>query len=297
MSPALSRGPARWTRWIRPAVPVVILLVYAAYKLLGWEPKPRAPRDAEPYASLSGVAAEVKKVPLDEQTKQLLAKLEGLYTRENWTQIRAVAASAPQDVRRHPAVRAFDAIARVHTGETSAEVMTEIRDLESYFASDPKQRAMLESLQLVHAEILFRVSTSPDAMMRNTDRFRQLAGNAESLTPQLLAFRVKLAERFEEMGNQEAAGAGRFMKDRVQLTTARSLYQQGLRWVTTREGWLARQPLSSGKASAIVDRLVLHIREMNKEINGLAMPWGGGDRETWTGKAGDPIHDYPGGTW
>jgi len=281
----------------RAAVPIAVLVIYGLYKVSTMERAPRGPMEIEDGGPLTAVDPALDRQSMDRETRALVARLETLAAQSDWDQVREAVAAAPERSREHPDVRAFRVIARVEGGEVSGEVMKELRALGPYYAADPDDRTMLDYLRLMEAELYLRLSTTPDALLRNTDRFRQLVGRQAALTPRVLRTRVELAERYEAMGDAEVEAAGRFMPDRVRLANARSLYQQGLRWVTTPEGWLELRPISTGKAVVVLERLLLRLREANAKFHGQKLPWTGADNTTWSGRKGDPPHDYPGGSW
>jgi alkylhydroperoxidase family enzyme len=300
LEPATPPRPATSARaatWVRLAVPILILVLYGVYKLTTLERGPRAPDEAAEVGSLSGVRADVERVRLDAPTREVVARLEALKARGDWAGVLAAVNEAPPAVRVHPVVRAFEVIARVERGSRAAPLLRDLRELEQLFSAAPDQRPLLDYLRLMRGEILLSAANSPEALMRYNDQFRQILLNQEGLTPRGLAFRVALAEQYEAVAGREAEAAGRLMRDKVRLTTARSLHQQALRWVTAREGWLERQPVSSGRAAVVAERVALRIRELNEALHGVALPFGGKDSSTWTGEAGHPLHDHPGGTW
>ena len=270
-----------------------------AYKAAAWDFSSRRGPKIQEVSSLTGVERQgVELPPMRAETRELVGRLEALLALRDWPGIGKAIAAAPGDMRKRPEVDAFDLIALVEGGESNPRLNQRIIALEPYFTHKKSQEPMLNYLRLMRAEILFRSSsTDPQALMRNMDEFRRLVAD-QPLTPRTVAFRIKLAGRYEMMGAQvqEEAG-GLFRRDILELTTARGLYQQGLRWVTTQEGWMRLQPISSGKAGNVLDRLVTRLRDANGALHGPAMPWEDKDPKTWTGKKGDPIHDYPGGTW
>ncbi|MCB2155234.1 hypothetical protein KQI84_10125 [bacterium] len=292
-------GKRPWAFWLRIAVPVLILGVYVTYKAAGWDFSSRRSPKLEEVDSLTGVERQQDELPpLDKPTRDLVGRLEALLAAKDWPAIRKAVAEAPKAAQERPEVEAFDLIAQVESGQSNPSLNKRIVDLEPYFSRKKSQEPMLNYLRLMRAEMLFRSSSNdPQALIRNMDEFRRLVAD-QPLTERVLLLRLKLAGRYELMGArvQEEAG-GVLRRDVLELTTARSLYQQGLRWVTTREGWMKLQPISPGKAAASIDRLITRMRSVNGQLHGPALPWENKDPETWTGKKGDPIHDYPGGTW
>ncbi len=288
---------AAWHAWGRAAVPLAIILLYGIYKIATHEPaQPDAPEIAN-VASLSGVKQDTEKIRMDKAAREFIARLETLKASENWKQIRTEIDNTAPEIREHPVVQAFDVIALIESGQRNGALLARIQTLRPKFADDRTQRGMLDYLNLMEAELLLNASRSPDMLTRNMDDFRQLIGGQEKLTPRLLDFRVRLADRFEQMGDQEIKDAGNFRADQVKMLNGRSLYQQGLRWVTTRDGWLKAQPIDPGRAASTSQRLLLKIRDANQIIHGPVLPFGDKENTTWTGKRGDPVHDYPGGKW
>ncbi len=282
--------------WLRAAVPLLVILLYLGYRM-ATAPAPQVTPDLIEHRNLTGVAPPVEDARMDAATRDLVARLEGMMAREDWPSILRTIEPLPSASAAHPAVRAFRAIARIETGESSRDLLEEVRLLEPAFASDPLKRPMRDYLRLMHADLIYRLdSGSPETLRAQTDRLRLLLADLP-MTGRHLSLRLKLAERFERFGADEERAAGSYFRDRLRLRTARALYQQGLRWVTTREGWINAQPISPGQPSIQVERLLHRIREMNKAINGYSLPYSGADRTTWSGREGDPVHDARGGAW
>ncbi len=294
---ATSLIPPAWRPWIRAAVPLLIVLVYVGFKIVGGDRErgDNTPEVAESVA-LSGVKPPSEDLSLDRRTEEFVSKLEALQMSGNWDRVQRETRNADEFLKVHPTVKAFDVVSRVLTGGHAT--LDEIRALRQTLSRDRKQRALVDYLKLAEAELRFRASVSTDMALRNLDEFRELIGTQETMTRDVLAFRVKLAERFERLADNEAEGAGAtFRTDRARLSTARNLYQQALKWVTTPEGWQRVIPVSEGKASVLTDRLVLKLHETNERFHGPVMPFTDRDNSTWTGQKNDPVHDTPGGRW
>jgi hypothetical protein len=291
-------GPINWALWSRALVPVVILLVYAAYKVSGRE-RPAAPiPEIQHAASISGVRAEGSTVRLDRQTRDFIARLERLRDSDDWSAIRqAIATVEPAELRANPIVEAFDLLAQVELDDAPGTLAARLRALKSAFRNDRERRGLFEALVLAEARVYLKVTDSPEACTRNADRFRTALLEQSANTAQVVDFRVRLAERYAAVARKQVEEAGRLRVDRVKLAEARSLYQHALRWVTTQEGWLQRQPISAGKASVVVNRLTVELQDANRRFHGRTLPFTKSDPSTWTGIAGDPVHDTPGGRW
>ncbi|MBX3728386.1 MAG: hypothetical protein KF858_04305 [Candidatus Sumerlaeia bacterium] len=291
-------GPVNWALWSRALVPVVILLVYAVYKFSGRE-RPAAPiPEIQHAASISGVRPEGSAVRLDRQTRDFVARLERLRESDDWSAIRqAIATAEPAELRANPVVEAFDLLARVELEDAPGVLTPRVRALKTTFRTDRERRGLYEALLLAEARIYLKVTDSPESCTRNADRFRTALLEQSTNTAQVVDLRVRLAERYAAVARKQVEEAGRFRVDRVQLAEARSLYQHALRWVTTQDGWLQLQPISAGKASVVVNRLTVELQDANRRFHGRTLPFTKSDPNTWTGLAGDPIHDAPGGRW
>lgn len=284
--------------WIRALLPVLLLVVYVGYKVTHGPPaEPRRP-DVELVRSLTGVEHKPGRHRMDTETRTLVVALEARVDGRNWSGIMNAVATAPPEVREHPVVQAFDAIARVESGEGGPDLMALLIALERELAGDEDLAPQVEYLRLARLISMFRTQgTTPDGLLRLTSEMRPSLSVMRT-TPRVVEFRLMLAERFERFGqDEEAAAAGTFTNDTLRLATARQLYQQGLRWIVTREGWLKATPIAPGKPAVVVERLLMRIEKLNRQINGWSVPMTESDSSTWTGKRGDPIHDAPGGTW
>ena len=216
----------------------------------------------------------------------------------NWPGIINAVSLAPPEVRSHPVVQSFEAIARVESGEGSPDLLALLLALEAELKGDTQFESLVEYLQLARAVAQFRTQgNDADSLMRLVTELRPTL-SAMPTTPRMVEFRLSLADRFERFGIQEeTAAAGTFTNDQLRLATARQLYQQGLRWVVTREGWLKAIPIAPGKPTVVTEQLLMRIRTVNSKLNGWSVPMTESDSETWTGRRGDPIHDAPGGMW
>lgn len=284
--------------WIRALVPLVLVVVYVGYKIThAPPPEPRRP-DIEVVRSLAGVSVKPVNTRMNSETQALVTALQTRVEGRNWSGIMNAVAIASPDAREHPVVQAYDAVARVETGEGGADLVALVRVLEQQLAGDEEREPLVNYLRLAQLIVAFREQgNSADSLLRLTGEKRPVLA-ALPTTARVVEFRLMLAERFERFGQaEEAEAAGTFTNDEVKLSTARQLYQQGLRWVVAREGWLSATPIAPGKPGVVVERLLLRLRTVNAKINGWSVPMTQSDSSTWTGRAGDPIHDAPGGTW
>lgn len=292
----LPRAP--WAMWARAAVPLVILAVYAVYKVSQIEfARPRPPEPVE-TVSLSGLKNPAPRVEIDRETEQFIRELDRLFSvRTKWGEIVTAVAAAPPKMQDHPIVQAYESIARVEQGVVSGALQTRIRELLPVFESDRNRRELYEYLRLAEAKMVLRGVATPEEAFRRADYFRQVARNTTTIPAESLRFRVRLADRYERLGDMLLEESGSLRVDKVKVSDARSLYQNALRWVITPEGWMRLEPLSSGQAATVRDRLLVKIEQANKKYHGPVLPFGGNDNSTWSGKAGDPLHDLPGGAW
>jgi hypothetical protein len=289
-------APRPWTPWLRAAAPLLILVAYGIFKLVDGDASPRRSDLPEAPASLSGVDAQREGLKLDRETEALVARLEALAARSDWQGLAAATAAAGPAQRDHPVVRAFALIARVEQGDRSTASWRQLQELDIVFQGSDRHRALRDYLRLLKADVLLRTAKDPDALMRNMDKFRQFLSGA-GLTPRVLELRLDLAAAYEAAGVDELEAAGSLRPDRVRLANARSLLQQGMRWVTREDAWIQRLPIDTGQAAARQQRLELHLRTANARFHGPALPFTGKDSETWSGRSDEPVHDYPGGAW
>lgn len=301
-SPA-ARGPisdpaAVALPWIRALVPLLLVMVYVGYKIAQTPPpEPRRP-DIEVARSLTNVSRKTGTHRMDRETAALVDALNLRVQGRNWAGILNAVADAKPEIREHPGVKAYEAIARVETGESSPDLIALLIVLEREFEGDADRKDLVEYLRLARGIAMFRTEgNTANSLMRMTTEIRPMLASL-AVTPRVVEFRIMLAERFERFArDEEAAGTGTFTNDELHLAAARQLYQQGLRWVVTREGWLKAQPIAPGKPSVVAERLLLSIRKVNAKLNGWAVPMTESDSSTWTGRRGDPVHDAPGGVW
>ena len=293
---APTAAPRPWTPWLRASVPLLILVAYGIFKLVDGDARPRRSDLPEAPASLSGVDAERERLKLDRETEALVARLEALAARSDWQGLAAATAAAGPAQRDHPVVRAFALIARVEQGDRSTASWRALQELDIVFQGSERHGALRDYLRLLKADVLLRTAKDADALLRNMDKFRQFLAGTE-LTPRVLELRLDLAGAYERAGLAELEAAGTLRPDRVRLANARSLLQQGMRWVTREDAWIERRPIDTGQAAALQQRLDLHLRTANARFHGPALPFTGKDSETWSGRANEPVHDHPGGSW
>jgi len=288
---------AAWQPWLRAAAPLLIVLAY-----LGWKAwSARDARDAagpgvENVQTLSGVRPPEEKIRTDRATEDFLKTLESLREARRWGEVARAVAAAPPEIAGNPVVKAFGAVARSFEG--AAIPREELRSLRTRLAGDSQRQALVDYLKIAEARTVLLRTRTPENMLANMDAFRELLAGQPVLTPELLELRIQLASRFEELGDAEAEAArATFRKDRPRLVVARSFYQNGLRWVTTPDGWIDARPVAEGKAALVADRILDKLRTANEDYHGMAIPWGDRDASTWTGAKGDPVHDSPTGRW
>ena len=287
-----------WRSIMRYAIPAILLLVYLGYRFSQRAPSSGSSPGLSPAASLTGVErARPDKLRLNAEAEEKVARLEALLGQGDWKGVQALVKGLPQEMKAHPIFHAFEAIARIESGESGIDLLRTVEKLEGTFYSDAKRKPLLDYLRMMRAELILQTCAAPESLLARTDMLRELVLSQSALTPRALRLRVKIAERYEALGRELADSTGRVFKDKITLINARSLFQQGLRMVVAPEGWLQAQPIHPGASATAVQRLLLQIREVNRQINGVSAPWSQTDRSTWTGQKGDPIHDYPGGKW
>lgn len=300
--PAKRRDFAAARVWLKLLFPVLILAGYLIFKLLSMEPSTErqtalAVRDNP--SSLTGVApAQDETLLLDWETRELVAQLEAHRNRNEWRQVSdLVEATRDPQLRRHPVVRAFDALARTRLGERSAALEEELVNLESRLRPEARRYGdLIHGLRVARIDQLLSRIRNPTVLQYHTDLFTLLL-EREPKDPYDVSIRLKLAERYEEVGDQMSLGArGMIRVDVVRMRQARSHYQIALRWIVSPRGWLDLVAISPA-ARPDVERIVEKIRQCNRAIHGYSVPFTDNDSTTWTGRRGAPVHDIPGGSY
>lgn len=292
-----ARAARPWALWLRAAVPLLILLVYAGYKIGQRPPRDPRPMQVEQIASITGVAPGIARVRLSREAESLAADLEYLRQSGDWGGIRRRVEAADETLRQNEVIEAFHLIALAKTGAARPAMRTRLRALQPIFQDDRARRGLYEHLLLAEAEVLLRFTNDPADCLRHADFFRTALQRQTAVTQEVIDFRIRLAERYLAAGDTMMEEAGRFRVDRSKLSDARALYQNAMRWVTRPDGWRTAEPIATGRARAARDRVTLKLSEANRRFHGPVMPLTGRDNTTWSGNAGDPVHDLPGGTW
>jgi hypothetical protein len=284
------------------AFPVVVIILYAFYKLLGAElpsfrtaPEPGGP--AGP-ASLTGVAPateEFRRVARDRELREFVAQLEAIANRQEWRAlIQRIERQPDEKIRTHPVVRAMELLARTRTGERSVALEQELATIDDLLRGGGSDHAALqEEIRTARVDQMISRMNSWEILRRNTDLFLRLLG-PDAGSPYEVQVRQKVALRYEALGDELAARSrGYVSTDVITLREARAVYQAGLRFLVHQRNWQSLEPISAG-TSLEIERLVEKIRKANRTLHGPSIPFTSSDWETWTGRRGDPIHMAPG---
>lgn len=289
-----------WQPWLRASIPLIILLAYFCYKIASSESRTPPPDQYKTATAITNTKPPELTPDLNREDKRALNELIGsldlLQQSRSWKEMLTKIEQSKPDLQVNEAVQAFKIYAQVQTGNRNTELRQQIARLRPYF-TDQSNKKYLDILNYSDAKILYSISSSQTALMRNNAELHELLSQQSTLTRDVLLLRLRLAERFEIYGDEEFEASGSFRRDQLNLANARSYYQQAFRWVTTKEGWLELQPIDSSVTNSMIQRLRIKMVRANNRFHGPSIPFGDGDSDTWTGKRGDPIHDRPGGTW
>ncbi|MBI1293285.1 hypothetical protein GC173_18930 [bacterium] len=291
----------RWSRMLKMAFPVIILLIYGGYKLWGnglpsfqRETNPGGPTNPKSLTGVAPATEEFERVSRDKQLREFVGQLEASASRQEWRALTTIVNSQQDDrLRDHPVVKALAALARTRSGERSLALETQLIELDTTLQGAGTQYATLsEEIRVARIDQALARISDWDILQRNTDLFLQLLGAAAE-TPYEVTVRQKLARRYESMADEKEKGArGYLSSDTIALREARSIYQSGLRMLVEAKGWAALTPISAGTAPDI-ERIVEKIRRLNYSINGPSIPFTNSDSNTWSGTKGDPVHTPP----
>jgi hypothetical protein len=291
---------ASWIPWVKALLPFAILLVYLGYKWSTSAPSTDAaafdPRrdlvDAElPTPSTPSLNREERRA-----LEKLINELNFAFQSRDWATLRAKSTAAPLRVQADHVVHAINLLADVAQGIRRGSMVRDIAQLRPYLVERGESR-LVSALDIAEARLIVHYSRRAEDLMRQLPRLRVLLGDQPAVNQESLLLRVELARRFEAFADEEADAAGLLTADQVHLSNARTYYQQALRWLTTREGWLALQPIDSGVAAQLSQQVQVKLRRANQRFHGPSIPFTGYDSSTWSGINGEPLHDSPGGVW
>jgi len=294
--------PNPWPRRFKIAFPVLVLVAYGLYKLMGSSLPSFGSRDGglgpdEPE-SLTGVAPageDFERVSRNRELKELVSGLEAAASRGEWRNVVAmIDRQTVPALRNHPVVRGMRALAQTRSGERGLAIEVELKELDAILRTAGSDHAvLLEELRAARVDQAIPRLGDWEVLRRNTDEFFLLLGS-EADTPYEVTVRLKLARLYESVAEKMAEEAqGYINSDTLALREARTIYQTGLRFLVRRDQWSTLGPISSGTRPD-VERLVERIRLLNQSIHGPSIPFTGNDSGTWSGKKGDPIHKAAG---
>lgn len=289
-------APSRLAQLAKLAFPLLIVAAYVGYRVYESAQRP-AGRDVPglvaPASALTPAERPRRELDLEGATRAFVQRLEELAAQGRWPEVAAAALNAPPESAPHPVVRAFGAVARVKTGGGGVELERELQSLEAIVARESRFAALAEQLRVARAQVMVRrLGTGPELLDRNLDTLRQLLSGVP-LREETVKLRLDLARVIERVADEQAERARGWLQDDGLLQReARARYQSALRWIVVEDRWHDLVPVSEG-ARASVERIVGKIRAMNQQVHPWSPPLSGLDRSTWSGKAGEPIHDLP----
>lgn len=282
-------------RWVKLLFPLLVVGLFVSLKVYEYvSERPGSYHRSAPEAapeSLTGVSPEqAESVSMDRKTKEFVAKLEAMQSRDNWAGILgATGAAEAEPFREHPVVQALTYIARTRTGERELALESDLKEMETLLAQADRYPELLREVRLARVEQILSRATSLEVLSRNTDEIiRLLEGTADYARE--ADVRIRSARTFEYFGDQLLEqGDGYISNDVLKIREARVYFQTALRLITKPDEWAALGPISP-RAKAEIDRLVEKIRQCNRMIHGIPAPFSGNDSSTWSGKKGDPVH-------
>jgi len=291
---------SKYIPWIRALIPLLILVLYFGYKVYIMEPKNReqifftndeALTNSEPPEIEEDLSRSERR-----ELETLIGQLDYLQQSRSWDEIMTKVEQTPKTFRDNPEVQLYELLARNQLGQKNRALIERLRKIRPYFLESGED-AYIRRIDYLEAKMLTDISITETVFIQNAPRIKALIAKHDILTEDMLRLRLRLARRFEDLGDKEFEASGSFRRDQINLSNARSHYQQALRWVTTEDGWLDLQPIHTGEAFQIIERLSVKIKKANTRFHGPTLPFGSYDSQTWTGSRNDPIHDRPGGTW
>lgn len=293
---APARAAHPWFLWAKALTPLVVVSFYILYKLLSGDGTPaagaRAPERAPEVRSLSGVKGAAPELAMDRPLRDFVARLESLAQADRWESVRSEIEKAPESHRAHTVVRALGAVARVRTGEKSAELERTVIELQAPLSTDDDFDALREQLMIAQARLITERCTTPELLLMNAETLHRLLDRLPP-RPTTVDARLRVSQRFEQFGTARMKEASAVMsRNEAGMREARAFYQTALRWLVARDGWATLQPFAESFRPHI-ERNLGHLRSANAALNPPDLFSAERDRNTWTGKRGDPIHDAP----
>ncbi len=293
--PALPDGgnrrlsPAEWTKLL---FPLIVLLIYAGGQAFRGAMAPRPAKPVDEARSLTGISPESDTLKLTKEGRILVTDLERLAARDDWAAVARRAGAAPPPLRDHVIVRGFALLSRARTGERGASLEREIASITSQIPRGGESGALREQLDMAHALSILDRCNSLELLMANAETLQRLAEGTQS-RPSVLDVRVRVAKAYERHADQRTEASIKVTSNDIAgLREARGLYQTALRWLVDPSGWIALAPRSDSLRPHI-ERIVGKMQRANKALHPFDLPFTDQDRNTWTGRKGDPIHDAP----
>lgn len=289
-------GRERVAFWLKVLTPLLVVVAFVAVKLWGGGLYSRSaatlPIPTQP-TTLSGVKpAQEEPLRLDRAGREYVSQLEAMMGRREFRAlIESVRNQADSRIAGHPVVQSLEAIARVRSGQRSLELERGLTSLETTLSpAEGQYPDLLHELRVGRVDLILARATSADVLGHNTDTIMQLLGPA-SRTAYDVDVRIRGARVFEGFADEEMQkGKGVIQSDLLRVREARVQYQNALRLIVTRERWSSLTPISP-RANSEVERIVQKMREANRIINGVSLPFTNNDSTTWTGRKGDRVHD------
>ncbi len=300
---ARERRRVRRAIWFKAALPLLVIALYGAFKYFDIMSERLPPghgtvTQADPR-TLSGIApAGLTDTRLTREERTFVGQLEALYGQGRWVEvIERIEAHPEAATRGHPVLTALAALSEARLGVRSATLEDRLARIETQLAPSARQYPeLLHELRVARAEQIFYRVYELEGLRRHTDLILRLLGS-ESRTPYDVEVRLQGARLYEQFGDELVEAGGGWLgtwvgTDPLKIRAGRSAYQAALRLLVADAAWYRLEAISP-RARTDVERLTEKIRQANRSIHGFSPPLTGSDSNTWDGRRGSPIHDYP----
>lgn len=278
--------------WLKLVFPLLVLLAYVGAEALRGSATPARPKPVGEARSLTGLSENRDPLKLTREGRAFIAELEELASRDDWPAISRRTGAATAPLRDHVLVRGFALLARSKQGERGGPFEREIAAVSAQIPKTGDTAALREQLDLAQALSILDRCRSLDLLMANAETLQRLADGTQS-RPSVLEVRVRVARTYERFGDERLESSIKVTSNDIPgLREARGLYQSSLRWLVEPSGWHALVPRSDSLKPHI-ERITGKMQRANKALHPFDLPFTDQDRNTWTGRRGDPIHDAP----
>ncbi len=278
--------------WVKLVFPLLIVALYAASQVFRGVAAPSRARPIEEARSLTGIAPAGDPLKLSREGRALVAELEDLAARDDWAAVGRRTGAATPALKEHPVVRGFSLLARARQGEKGAQIEREIFSVSALIPKSGEMGALREQLDMARALSILDRCRTLELLLANAEALERLAEGTQP-RPSVLDVRVRVARAYERFGDERTEASIKVTSNDIAgLREARGLYQSALRWLVDPSGWHSLTPRSESLKPHI-ERLAGKMQRANKALHPFDLPYTDQDRNTWTGRRGDPIHDAP----